>query len=64
MKLECLPPMKRRSFIKLVTAASVSVAAGRGFSMARKYNDDALLDDLFHRCFNYFADAMDPVTGI
>ena len=64
MKLELLRPMERRSFIKLATAAGVGMAAGRGFGMAPKYNDDALLDDLAHRCFNYFADAMDPVTGI
>ena len=58
------PPIERRSFIKLATAAGVGMAAGRGFSMAPKFNDDALLDDLAHRCFNFFADAMDPVTGI
>ena len=57
-------PIQRRTFVQLAAAAGFGAAAGRGFSFAPKYNDDALLDDLAHRCFNYFADAMHPETGI
>lgn len=54
----------RRSFVKLATTAGVALSAARGFSFAPKHNDDALLEDLSHRCFNYFADSMDSTTGI
>ena len=56
--------IRRRSFVKMAAAAGVGLAAGRGFSFAPKHNDDALLDDLAQRCFNYFADAVHPETGI
>jgi len=58
------PPIPRRSFVKLATAAGIGFSTARGFSFAPKHNDDALLEDLSHRCFNYFADSMNPTTGI
>jgi hypothetical protein len=54
----------RRSFVKFASAAGLGLTASRGFSFAPKHNDDALLEDLSHRCFNYFADSMNPTTGI
>ena len=57
-------PLRRRSFVKLATAAGLGLASRRGFSFARHHNDDALLDDLSQRSFQYFADAIDPETGI
>ena len=54
----------RRSFLKLAGAAGLSLASTRGFSFAKNHNDDALLDDLSQRCFQFFADAVDPETGI
>jgi len=54
----------RRDFIKTATGATLGLVASRGFSFAPKHNDDALLDELSRRCFQYFADAIDPETGI
>ena len=57
--------VERRRFLKLAGAAGVVAAgASRGFAFAPKFNDDAMLNDLSRRCFQYFADAMDPTTGI
>ena len=57
-------PLDRRGFLKGAAGATLTLAASRGFCIAPKYNDDALLDELSHRCFLYFADAIDPETGI
>src|SRR5215469_18821804 len=57
-------PIQRRSFLKLAGAATLALASSRGFSFVKKHNDDAFLDDLSQRCFQFFADAVDPVTGI
>lgn len=54
----------RRAFVKGVSAASAALASHRGFGFAKRHNDDALLDDLSKRCFQYFWDASDPETGI
>ena len=54
----------RRNFLKTSTAAALTLAAPPGFGFAQHYNDDAPLDDLSHRCFQYFWDANDPETGI
>lgn len=59
----------RRNFMKLASAAGVVAFAngrafGSGFGFARRHNDDALLDELSKRCFQYFWDASDPETGI
>jgi hypothetical protein len=53
----------RRAFLKGTTCAAAA-AYGRSFAIAKSHNDDALLDDLSHRCFQYFWDAIDPETGI
>ena len=58
-------PLDRRHFLRNAAGAAVVAGAWRtGFCFAPKHNDDALLDDLSHRCFLYFADAIDPDTGI
>jgi hypothetical protein len=57
-------PLHRRDFLKTAAGATLALAASRGFSFAPRYNDDAMLDDLSRRCFQYFVDAIDPVTGI
>lgn len=56
----------RRDFLKAVarTAALVAWRRGFGFGFGRHYQDDPLLDDLSERCFRFFADASDPVTGV
>jgi hypothetical protein len=57
--------LDRRNFLKTSTvAAALTLVAPRGFGFIRRHNDDALLDDLSHRCFQYFWDASDPETGI
>jgi hypothetical protein len=56
--------MSRRNFAKLAGAAGLSLAAPQVFAIGRRHHDDALLDDLSKQCFRYFADAMDPETGI
>jgi hypothetical protein len=57
-------PLPRRDFLKTATGATLAFAASRGFCFAQHHDDDALLDDLSHRCFQYFLDAIDPETGI
>jgi hypothetical protein len=61
-------PIRRRAFIQLAAAAGFGLASGigegRAFGIVKRHHDDALLDDLSERCFQYFADAMDPETGI
>jgi hypothetical protein len=60
-----LAPFDRRHFVKTATGAAVAAAAlPRGFCFAPKHNDDSFLNELSHRCFLYFADAIDPETGI
>lgn len=54
----------RRHFLKGAAGATLTLAARRGFGFAKRHDDDALLDDLAHRCFQYFWDASDPETGI
>jgi hypothetical protein len=54
----------RRDFLKSSAAAALTLAAPRGFGFRKRYHDDALLEDLSHRCFQYFWDASDPETGI
>ncbi len=55
----------RRKFLKMAsTAAAAVLALPQTHLFARHHNDDALLDDLAHRCFQYFWDASDPETGI
>jgi len=53
----------RRDFLKTATTAAAGFAMPRGFSLIR-HNHDALIEDLSRRCFQYFWDASDPVTGI
>jgi len=54
----------RRQFLIRAAAAAGTAVAGRRLGFARRYHDDAMLDDLSHRCFRFFSDASDPVTGI
>lgn len=59
--------LNRRDVLRLggaAGAAAVVPAWARGFSFAKKDHDDALLDELSHRCFQFFVDAIDPETGI
>src|SRR6202453_1997088 len=58
------PALLRRDFLKNAAGATLALAASRGFAFAPRHNDDALLDDLSRRCFQYFVDAIDPETGI
>jgi hypothetical protein len=53
----------RRAFLK-GTACATAAVYGRSLAIAKIHSDDALLDDLSHRCFQYFWDAIDPETGI
>lgn len=64
MSATSAPLMQRRDVLKLGAAAGASLACGRAFGIGRHRHDDALLDDLSKRCFQYFAEAMDPETGI
>ncbi len=54
----------RRTFLKGTACATAAAVSGRSFAIAKRHNDDALLDELSHRCFQYFWDAIDPETGI
>ena len=56
--------LDRRDFIKASAAGTVTLVGRHGFSFAKRYSDDALLEDLAHRSFQYFWDASDPETGI
>jgi hypothetical protein len=56
--------LDRRDFIKASAAGAVTLVGRHGFSFAKRYSDDALLEDLAHRSFQYFWDASDPETGI
>jgi hypothetical protein len=56
--------LSRRDALRLAAAGALAPAWMRGFSFGRYHDDDALLDELSRRCFTYFADAMDPETGI
>jgi hypothetical protein len=55
--------LDRRDFIKSSAVAALALA-GRGFGFAKRHNDNALLDELACRCFQYFWTASDPETGI
>jgi hypothetical protein len=57
-------PFNRRNFIKGSASVSLALAAGHGFAFGKRHDDNALLDDLSHSCFQYFWDASDPETGI
>jgi hypothetical protein len=54
----------RRDFLKGATGAALLLTSRNGFGFAKCYDDDALLDELAHRCYQYFWDASDPETGI
>jgi hypothetical protein len=54
----------RRAFLEGTACATAAAVYGRGFAIAKIHHDDSLLDDLSHRCFQYFWDAIDPETGI
>lgn len=54
----------RRAFLKGTACATAAVIYGRSPAIAKIHSDDALLDDLSKRCFQYFWDAIDPETGI
>ena len=54
----------RRDFLKGATGAALLLTSRNGFGFAKCYDDDALLAELAHRCYQYFWDASDPETGI
>jgi hypothetical protein len=54
----------RRAFLKSTAYTTVAAVSGRTFAIAKSHDDVALLDELSHRCFQYFWDAIDPETGI
>jgi hypothetical protein len=56
--------LDRRNFLTGAAGAAVTLASPRGFGFVKRHEDHALLDDLSHRCFQYFWDASDPETGI
>jgi hypothetical protein len=56
--------LDRRNFLTRAAGAAVTLASLRGFGFFKRHEDHALLDDLSHRCFQYFWDASDPETGI
>jgi hypothetical protein len=57
--------LDRRGFLKGVGGTSLALATRGGFCFAPKHDDDALLDELSHRCFLYFADLIhgDPADS-
>src|SRR5580658_6404544 len=65
METAPVTPIRRRTFLQLAVAAGFGLASGQhAFGIVKRQHDDALLDDLSKRCFQYFAEAMDPETGI
>src|ERR1700761_6507379 len=54
----------RRDALRLTAAGVLAPGWARGFGFGKRHKDDDLLDELSRRCFLYFADAMDPETGI
>ena len=66
MESTSVTPIRRRTFIQLAAGFGLApgIGGGRAFGIVKHHHDDALLDDLSQRCFQYFADAMDPETGI
>ena len=56
--------ISRRDALRLAAAGASAPAWSRGFGFGKHHDDDALLDELSRRCFGFFADAMDPETGI
>src|SRR5215469_6207851 len=56
--------ISRRDALRLAAAAATAPAWRRGFAFGKHHDDDALLEELSRRCFGFFADAMDPETGI
>jgi hypothetical protein len=61
-KKGCL--VHRRDFLKGAASVGAALAVSGGFCFAKKHDDDSMLDDLAHRCFQFFWDASDPETGI
>jgi hypothetical protein len=53
----------RRTFLQGAAGVAVAAVCGGSFAIARR-DDDALLDNLSCRCFQYFWDATDAETGI
>ena len=56
--------ISRRNFITGAVGAGAAVASRHCFGFAPRFHDDAMLDDLSQRCFQFFADAVDRETGI
>jgi hypothetical protein len=60
--------VKRREFLRIgggvVAVAGFGVTAAGGLVFAKRHDDDALLEELARRCFQYFWDASDEETGI
>jgi hypothetical protein len=56
--------LSRRELLKTAAGAALVRACQRGFAFGRRYNDDALLNELSERCFRFFQNAMDRETGI
>src|ERR1700733_14947041 len=54
----------RRAFLKGTACATAAAVYGRSVAIPKIHSDNALLDDLSRRCFQYFWDAIDPETGI
>src|SRR5580698_7306872 len=53
----------RRTFLEGAACVTAAAICGRSFAISW-HHDDALLDDLSRRCFQYFWEAVDPETGI
>jgi hypothetical protein len=54
----------RRDFLKGATGAALLLTSRNGFGFAKCYDDDALLDELAHRCYQYFWDARFVTTRL
>ena len=60
---QLLGTLTRRRFISSVVAASAPLVCGSSLGGSSVVHDDAFLTDLRKRCYRYFLDAADPVTG-
>jgi hypothetical protein len=56
--------VSRRSFLSLVSGATITLGSRHCYGFAPRFNDDAMLDELSRRCFQFFVDAVDRDTGI
>ncbi|EMI46590.1 glucoamylase family protein [Rhodopirellula sp. SWK7] len=56
--------LTRRGFISSVVAATAPLMCGSNLGEASVVSNDDLLSDLRRRCYQYFIDAADPVTGL